>query len=405
MLLRNRKAINMVNTGDTGSSTTDSSDNILSGSQEQDSVPTTGSTGYGEAHQEVTHTSSSVITQQCHYNRIKPKFSGNNNDFLPWEELFEAHTMDMGMDDIFTQDSPDPTRNKQLYYELIKCLDYNSIKIVSSNAKYDGKLAFKILKDHYLGDTAARRRVALHEIVSIKWRDNDTSQTYLTRTDILKSKLMSLNLLADEEQLIISTIKGLPDKYDSIRIHLTGDDSIKTYSVLKQKIISQLARHENSTSTTTSTSLPKVMSITDNVSYRPFIRRPYSRGRYFRGYNFRGGRPTTFHNSHDRSQVQCSYCGMTNHTYENCYKRMQSESTAGATPGRNQRGGGARGSRLHRGANHLARGARGGRPQQQQQQYYGRPNVSHHRGNFYNNNGSTGNTNFYKDTNVSKQCA
>ena len=361
--------VSMANVSDIGSSQASASQTLADTESQLQPSTTGGPTGSVPASED---TSVSASLNVAHYK--PPTFDGINDHYLPWIEVFDAHKEDMNLGHVETQDNPDPAENKKLYYTLIKCLPYKCIQIVSANAKHNGKLALSILKDHYLGDVSSRRRVALQEAANIKWNEEDTYQTYTTRLDVLKAKLSSLGLL-NEPQLIVSAMTGLPKKYSQIKIHLIGDDTITTYAQVKQKIISQISRQEQDRPTSQT---PQVMNVVT-----PFYnqQRPHHRGsRPYRGgaQRFRGG-PQRNHPYHN--PPSCTYCGKLNHNYSNCYKRLQEESSAGATPGRRGRGnshvsgarGRGRGGYNHRGntrdtPTHTARGGHHQQHHQQQQQ-------------------------------------
>ena len=267
--------------------------------------------------------------------RRGPTFSGQSKQLKAWMELWEAHTNDVGIASVLDQDSPDGEMNKKYYFELIKCLPCEIIDIVSSNAKYDGKLAYKLLLEHYLGDIPGRKKVAYQQMLSIKWQSNDNYQSYLARTDILRAEMLSLNIMHDEQQLCINTINGLPSKYDNIKSFLIGNDNLTSYITLKQCIISQIIRNQ----TLDTNSTPQVMAVRQ-ANYYP----QYNYQRFRRNYP-----------NHNRG---CSTCGRTNHRDEDCYHRLKT-SNAGSTPGRRGQAFGRRRpgrGHYHRGNSYPARG-------------------------------------------------
>ena len=109
----------------------------------------------------------------------------------------EAHLNDVGYLHILDNPTPSDADNKQLYFEILGCLDYDSIKIVSSKAKYDGKKAYEKLEEHFMGDKAAQKKAALSEFYQLKMGNNEHIQQFLIKTDVLMKKLDILNVFTD----------------------------------------------------------------------------------------------------------------------------------------------------------------------------------------------------------------
>ena len=175
-------------------------------------------------------------------NASKPdRFSGKKTDFPVFMEIMEAYISQLDMAGILESETLDPIANKALYNVIVGCLNPESVKIVATNAKHDGKLAWEVLAKHHLGDDKARRKVALLQLHKLQMRDSEDVQTFLTRVDLLKKTLTSLKLLQDDEMIIISVIDALPHKYEHLKMFLTGED-FATYSALKNAVISQITR-------------------------------------------------------------------------------------------------------------------------------------------------------------------
>ena len=83
-----------------------------------------------------------------------------------------------------------------------------------------------------MGDKAAQRKAALSEFYQLKMGNNENIQQFLIKTDVLMKKLDVLNVFTDPATPIQNIIVALPQKYEYLKIVLTGDDNIHNYNQL-----------------------------------------------------------------------------------------------------------------------------------------------------------------------------
>ena len=246
------------------------------------------------------------------------RFSGKKIDFPVFVETMEAYISQLDMSGILDSDTPDPVANKALYNVIIGCLNPDSVKIVATNAKHDGKLAWEVLAKHHLGDDKARRKVALLQLHKLQMRDSEDVQTFLTRVDLLKKTLTSLKLLQDDDMIIISVIDALPHKYEHLKMFLTGED-FATYSALKNAVISQITRLTASV-TPVHANVMSIYSSPGASNYSAQVYKPRSNNfkkQWPRQHAAGEGRSSSSTNT--RSKERCTRCYCLGHTVDTCH--------------------------------------------------------------------------------------
>ena len=254
-------------------------------------------------------------------NKSGPKFDGKREHFYSWLEQLEGYLTDLQLWDVRLEATPDPEKNNKLYLKIVECLNHDSINIISANAKGDGKAAFELLQTHFEGDRNARKRATLKQLYHLKMQDKENVQQFLLRADILKSTLDSLNTFKDDEMFNLCVVEALPSKYEPVKIHITGDSTIVTYSQLRTRLISQLSRTQNPRDEPTT---PAVM-VTTATSSKPFRKFNTPKGprshkkpqdnRCSKCYNI--GHKA----SECRYTTYCKFCGIKGHHTNDCYKK------------------------------------------------------------------------------------
>ena len=187
----------------------------------------------------------------------RPIFDNRNEHFQAWQDQMEAHLSDVGYLHILNNPNPSDEDNKQLYFEILRCLSFKTSRIITSKAKYDGKKAYLKLEEHFMGDKVAQKKAALAEFYQLKMGINENIQQFLIKTDVMMKKLETLNVFTDPSTPLQNIIAALPDTYKYLKITLTGDDNIHTYNQLRSKITSQVCRNVTSINTSTSNSHAK----------------------------------------------------------------------------------------------------------------------------------------------------
>ena len=245
------------------------------------------------------------------------RFSGKKIDFPVFVETMEAYISQLDMSGILDSEIPDPVANKALYNVIIGCLNPDSVKIVATNAKHDGKLAWEVLAKHHLGDDKARRKVALLQLHKLQMRDSEDVQTFLTRVDLLKKTLTSLKLLQDDDMIIISVIDALPHKYEHLKMFLTGED-FATYSALKNAVISQITRLTASV-TPVHANVMSIYSSPGASNYSAQVYRPRSNNFKRQSPRQQAAGEGRSSSSSTRSKERCTRCYCLGHTIDTCY--------------------------------------------------------------------------------------
>ena len=81
------------------------------------------------------------------------------------------------LEDFLNDDSDiDPVKNLCLFVLIIGCLDGDPLQLVSTTAKEDGKRAYQLLDEKYLGKFNARKCKHLNEVISLAQQQTKVSQ-------------------------------------------------------------------------------------------------------------------------------------------------------------------------------------------------------------------------------------
>ena len=150
----------------------------------------------------------------CILSAEKPKLSGRKADFIPWQIRVEAYLEKIDLGSVLTSPSPDPVKNKKLYLELVNLVDNQSLQVIASTAKNDGKLAYEKLRDYYLGDTKARMITALDQLGKLKFNHGENIQQFICRCDTLRTTLKSFPATQNFDLMLVTNASAaLPDSF------------------------------------------------------------------------------------------------------------------------------------------------------------------------------------------------
>ena len=82
----------------------------------------------------------------------------------------------MDLDTTLESENPDTQKNKLLYLELITLVDNESLQIIDSKVPNDGKRAFELLRQFYLGNDNARMVNAVQELSLLEMKPGESIQ-------------------------------------------------------------------------------------------------------------------------------------------------------------------------------------------------------------------------------------
>ena len=83
-------------------------------------------------------------------NIIPPKFLGSDKtDFSMWQVRFEGFLLKKGEseDVLDIKKNISPTKNRQIYADIVEAIDDVSLALILTNARNNGQKAYKILED------------------------------------------------------------------------------------------------------------------------------------------------------------------------------------------------------------------------------------------------------------------
>ena len=183
----------------------------------------------------------------CVLSTEKPKLSGKKIDFPFWQIRVESYFESIDLGSVLNNPTPDPIKNKKLYFELVSLVDNESLQVISSTAQNDGKLAYDKLRNYYLGDDNARMVTAMHQLNSLKVNSGETIQQFICRCDTLRATLNSFPKTrgAIEIQLVIAALGALPDSFKVFKTVINTAPVLADWDNFK----AQLSNHINIEST------------------------------------------------------------------------------------------------------------------------------------------------------------
>ena len=149
-------------------------------------------------------------------------FDGNESNYELWEAKFLAHMRLLKLKDTIlpSEEEANATKNEECYAELIQCLDDTSLSLVMRDATDDGRKALQILRDHYANQGKPRIITLYTELTSLEKALHETVTDYLIRAEKAITALKNA-----KETLSDGLIKGLPDSYKPLSIHVTQSAS------------------------------------------------------------------------------------------------------------------------------------------------------------------------------------
>ena len=121
----------------------------------------------------------------------RPKFT---KDWPVFEVIFLTHLRQLQLSHVLSQDNPDSDQNIAVYNKLILCLDHKSIKAICNSSVNDGKAAWKILREKYLGDKTQRKTNAVNDLASLLIKPNKNIEAVIVKVDGIK-KILYQSLL------------------------------------------------------------------------------------------------------------------------------------------------------------------------------------------------------------------
>ena len=141
-------------------------------------------------------------------NNKKMHFEGNREDFKSWQTRMKLHLRKLNLANILNDDEPDPLKNLEVYMEIVKHIDDKSLRLIQDVAEDNGKLAWKILSETFLGNNDDRVFKVLTDFSNLSYKQNENIIDYLCRLNEIK-KILETNKVSLPDKLYIIMAKIL----------------------------------------------------------------------------------------------------------------------------------------------------------------------------------------------------
>ena len=216
----------------------------------------------------------------CSSNIDKPKLSGRKHEFPMWKIRAEAYFTKLDLDDIIFTENPDPTKNKLFYLELVTLVDNEALQMIASNAPNDGKRAYELLCQYYLGDNNARMVNALHQLSLLRFNTGENIQQFICRCDVLRTTLKSFNMSSNyDSMLVINALNALPDSFKIFKTIINTAPILATWDSFKMQLLNHVsienANHQTPANSvmhlSTGASDTQIFHKKPNMKYKKFV--------------------------------------------------------------------------------------------------------------------------------------
>ncbi|XP_033127433.1 uncharacterized protein LOC117125141 [Anneissia japonica] len=160
-------------------------------------------------------------------------FNGDESQYELWEVKFMGYMWLQKLHGVINPgdgNPPDANKNANAFAELVQRLDDRSLSLVIRDAKYDGRKALKILREHYLGRGKPRIITMYSKLCSLKMERGENTTDYVIRAETIGVSLKTAREVVSDSLLISMILKGLPDKYNTFNTVITQKEKQPTLS-------------------------------------------------------------------------------------------------------------------------------------------------------------------------------
>ena len=269
-----------------------------------------------------------------------PTFSGGYDKFNSFINKLDNRLI---LSDLYKHlDTPNipEQQNLALYLCISFCLEGEPFDLISNSAKYNGQLAYKLLKEKYLGNSYARKTKALTQLAQLEQGPNEDVNAFITRADVIISKLEQFKVFNDSSFYVIKVMQGLLPKFEAFKVCINSGEEIPDWNSFKLRLTSHDQLHK-------ATSVPKVMNVAVNSvnNYVPTVQK--NRKSNFKKYIKNPKCSMCFSTTHMANQCNstkwCSFCNNASHDLSDCRNKNRNN-FANSHRGRGSRGRGGRGN-------------------------------------------------------------
>ena len=157
-------------------------------------------------------------------------FSGQAEDFEIWSVKFKGLMRINKLHTILTSTEAevDSDKNSEIFAIMVQYLDDKSLNLIIRDASDDGREAYKILQNHYLGTSKPRILALYAELTSLKMGTNEAVTEYMLRAETAATRLRQADEQVSDQLLIAMVLKGLPDSFKAfVTIIYNTDDKLE----------------------------------------------------------------------------------------------------------------------------------------------------------------------------------
>ena len=266
-----------------------------------------------------------------------PEFRGNDGKFNIFKYKLDNWLMTNDLYKVIDDETCEPRLNLALYLHIANCLDGEPLNHICANAKQDGRKAYKILCEKYLGNIHARKQKIYTELATLKQKENESISTYISRIDMLIEQISVYKVFNDSTYFVTCAMTGLLPKYEIFKAVVNSSEDYPTWPQFKIRI-------QNHAQLNTPTDTSHILAVMANNPPVSIVKSKKNNNRKFKN------------NYHKTANMYCTYCDTKTHFSSDCRHKDWIMSAGGL---RQVRGGGGRGNNRANSGNNTAQRGRG----------------------------------------------
>ena len=215
-------------------------------------------------------TSSSILNNNQNIENLKGygpdkkmHFEGKRENFKSWQTRMKLRLRKLKLAHILDEEEPDVATNLQVFMEIVEHIDDKSLKLIQDIAEDNGKLAWKILSETYLGNDEDRIFKVLTDFSNLSHKHSENVIDYLCNIGEIKKILVTNKIVLPDSLYIIMAMKGLATEYDVLCDVIQTQKVKPTYEEFK----SQLKAKEIRLTEVKRSSEVKIMSVDESLNH------------------------------------------------------------------------------------------------------------------------------------------